>query len=140
MKNQRSSSESHASSRHTLWSLLSRASHPAVSENFVQDVSEQARHLRQLPATPTTLRPGAWVGLAAAALLVITLTLVQLLPSGENQQLASVHTSAPATTPLLLSDAAVWTDEMEVITLLDTFLAVKDPTELDDSAIAELLF
>ena len=95
---------------------------------------------RQLPATPATLRPGAWEGLAAAALLVITLTLVQLLPSGENQQLASVHTSAPATTPLLLSDAAVWTDEMEVITLLDTFLAVKDPTELDDSAIAELLF
>lgn len=120
-----------------VWRLLSHASHTEPGPFFARDVvrtvrlseSESGSWLQGLGRFFRS--PGFALGTAAAACV----TLLFLLPEGESPT-ASV---GPA---LVLEDSSTVdpATELESVAYLDQLMAVADPAQLSDDALADLFF
>ncbi len=126
-----------------IWDLLDEAPPRKASGAFVQNT---LRRVRRLPSSQSSSVLENWknalfayrspVGTVAAILLLGGIGSTSLLnrPAVPEPRLADrSETVSPEVVEAL-------TAELEVFTMVSEFLAVGDPSELDDAALAELLF
>jgi hypothetical protein len=119
-----------ARKRQSLWDLLACASRVRVTEGFCQEVTLRARSIRQHSASPTLSAVSA-----AAALLVLGIAATVLLWPAPPQFVDGTASGSQES-----SGQESCTDEFETVVLMDELLAVNDPTQLDDEALAKLMF
>ncbi len=122
-----------------VWELLAKAAPRRASGVFVQNT---VRRVRQLQAESEGAPWFGWISrrsFAVSAAAAILLAIAVAIP-------AFMRPKSPQNGPQLAQPAIseqeveALTEELEVLTMMNEFLAVGDPTQLDDEALAELLF
>lgn len=130
-----------------VWNLLKRSPKREASGAFVQNTLRRIRQLEggqesafqasfaQFLGRPAVLAP------VAALIVAIAAAAVLLRPANQGETIVKVEDSAPAEVIVpIVEDSDLLADELEAMLLVDELVAVNDPYELDDAAIAELLF
>lgn len=139
------------------WELLLKSKPQQPSPSFVRNVVREARKLESPESGLAAVF--AWfkrpfiavpVAIGASAVLFSALTLIQpLAPAPEansatTMTIASVDTQVPATPitalPESIDTESDITEDLERIDYLGELVAITDPAELDDAALADLFF
>ena len=133
-----------------VWDLLAKARPRRASGAFVQNVVREARQtdnsVEEGPAWLSWLQtnPGAALAGLAAVLLAMSFAIPHLFPKQAVQTpVAEEKPVESASIPVLeIADAEVdvLAEEYAMMSLVDEIMGVQDPTQLDEDAIAELLF
>lgn len=131
------------SDKDPVWKLLGEAPPRRASGAFVQNT---LRRVLQLPEKRSWLqflfaKPFFAVAAAAAAVVVCAF-LILSGGAGNDENLAEAPQPVPAApVPAPTMDRVdILTEELVVMTYVDELLLVSNPDELDDEALAEILF
>lgn len=130
-----------------LWNLLGKTSPKKASGAFVQNTLREVRKSQSASADSSSgwlsfFRSPVFAG-SLAALVIATLGILAIPSSNDGEIVAEIEVpKGTETTGEAVSEEEVdvLTEELEVLTMVSEFLAVSDPTYLDDAALAELLF
>jgi len=137
-----------------VWKLLEQSPSKRASGAFSQNVMREIRQLEAQESEECCGGIWAWFTnrsmLAAAAVAVVALVLTFTLFHSTEDAGVTGGTIAESTA---VEDPAVYitaeeealygevlTEELEVMAFVDELLTVSDPSQLDDAALAELLF
>ncbi len=127
-----------------VWELLGRAKQREPSPFFVRNVLREVRGLEQERIGPWEwlrsrfARPVPLLGATACAGLALALVLVS--PPDETSAPAGSVDGVTLTSSEIQSDTFDPASEMASIEYLGQLMAVADPGQLDDAALAELFF
>jgi len=129
--------------RQSLWDLLGHASQRRASDSFAQTVAQRATRVRQQEGHPF-LAPlaalGAAAALAAVMAAVFALRTTPAPPVAHEAATPSSRNVAAEGRSEESFPSEPATAEFQEIVLMNELLAVNDPEQLDDEALAELLF
>lgn len=127
-----------------VWQVLGRAPRREASGAFVQNTLRRVRLLEHAPERRSWFQSFFVKSLlAGAAAAVIAMGVFLTMPGDGDHQLAQVPAPVLPVLPVLpvaADPVDVITEELGVMTYVDELLAVNDPNELDDEALAEILF
>tara|TARA_R110002096_G_scaffold16106_34_gene55253 strand:- start:9685 stop:10092 length:408 start_codon:yes stop_codon:yes gene_type:complete len=127
-----------------LWTLLGKSPPKKASGAFVQNT---LREVRKSQSTANEAG-GSWLDFfkspvlvgSFAALIVLTIAILAIPQTPEKTGIASIPTEESTRSVVSGDEVDILTEELEVLTMVSEFLAVSDPSYLDDAALAELLF
>ncbi|MEM1297619.1 MAG: hypothetical protein AAGH89_19785, partial [Verrucomicrobiota bacterium] len=127
-----------------IWNLLGKSPPRMPSGAFVQNTVREVR--RSQASSQSTLnfwsvlfQKPAFIG-SFAALVVLLLGIFMIPKATDEGTIAATPSSEVAPIVVSEDEVDILTEELEVLTMVSEFLAVSDPTFLDDEALAELLF
>ncbi len=137
------------------WELLLKSKSQQPGASFVRNVVREARKLEGSESGLMVVF--AWlkrpviavpVAIGAAAILFSTLTLIQSpapsSPGANSTAVATVDDQNAATSvtslPKITDIVSDLTEDLEMIDYMGELVAITDPAELDDAALADLFF